>query len=201
MTQTVTQLGYSATVAGLLASAPADDLGTGVPNPVARAALAKLDDLALWDGRPVVDRSMADCCRSGLWLRHHFLDESHQISQGIETPSGSFWHGIMHRREADFGNAKYWFRQVGQHPVYANLAQASSVLTLDAAERAVVNDLLPGKRWDPARFVDLCEAAVRRGGANVALCLKLQAAEWHELFDYCYAAAVGLRRADVVRQP
>src|SRR5688500_14191487 len=33
---------------------------------------------------------------AGLWLWHDFLDESHTISQGLHTPTGSFWHAIMH---------------------------------------------------------------------------------------------------------
>ena len=53
---------------------------------------------------------MAQACLAGLWLYHDFLDESHSISQEIATSTGSFWHGIMHRREPDPSNAKYWFR-------------------------------------------------------------------------------------------
>jgi hypothetical protein len=45
--------------------------------------------------------------------------------------------------------------------------------------------------WDPMRFVDLCEAALRQPGALAAACLTLQDAEWRELFNYCYRAAVG----------
>jgi len=32
---------------------------------------------------PVADTEMALACESGLWLRHHFLDRSHDISQQI----------------------------------------------------------------------------------------------------------------------
>ena len=64
---------------------------------------------------------MALACMAGLWLRHDFLDESHRISQDLENPSGSYWHGIMHRRELDFSNAKYWFRRVGMHRVFEPL--------------------------------------------------------------------------------
>ena len=46
---------------------------------------------------------MAACCLCGLWLLHDFLDESHSLSQEITTDTGSYWHGIMHRREPDYG--------------------------------------------------------------------------------------------------
>ncbi len=54
--------------------------------------------------------------QSALWLYIDDLDRSHTLSQGIEDPTGSFWHGIMHRREGDFSNSHYWFNKVGEHP-------------------------------------------------------------------------------------
>jgi hypothetical protein len=51
--------------------------------------------------------------QAGIWLYVDDLDRSHRISQNIHTPEGSYWHGIMHRREGDFSNAKYWFRLAG----------------------------------------------------------------------------------------
>src|SRR5688500_14776191 len=38
---------------------------------------------------PVKDRAAADAMLAGLWLWHDALDESHTISQGIETPTGA----------------------------------------------------------------------------------------------------------------
>ena len=124
----------------------------------------------------ISDEAMARCCLSGVWLLFDFLDESHAVSQGISTPSGSFWHGIMHRREGDFSNAKYWFRKVGEHPVYEQLAVA-------AKEQS----------WDPFGFVDACEEAIRQGGAAAVRCRELQQLEWELLFDFCYRAAVKIQ--------
>ncbi|MGH9633172.1 MAG: hypothetical protein ACRD7E_33140, partial [Bryobacteraceae bacterium] len=42
-----------------------------------------------------------DAALSGLWLYFSCLDESHSLSQDIQTPEGAFWHGIMHRQEPD----------------------------------------------------------------------------------------------------
>lgn len=116
----------------------------------------------------VIDHDQARCCLSGVWLLYDFLDDSHTISQAIHSAEGSFWHGIMHRREGDFSNAKYWFRKVGPHPVFAELADD----------------------WDPYDFVDQCQAALRSGGEAAVQCRELQQREWEQLFAYCYAQSV-----------
>src|SRR5688500_18443569 len=73
--------------------------------------------------------------RSAALLWHDHLDASHTVSQNIETPDGSWLHGIMHRREPDYGNAKYWFRRVGQHEAYPKLAERAGVLLQDNGVR------------------------------------------------------------------
>jgi hypothetical protein len=156
-------------------------LDAGKPNASERATLGRLTMKAAFvhATRAVADRDMAECCLAGVWLLHDCLDESHQVSQGIHTTSGSFWHGIMHRREGDFSNAKYWFRHVGEHPVFDPLA-----------ERAAALGLTIHGPWEPYAFVDMCQAALR-DGKNLELCLDVQQVEWELLFDYCYHGAIG----------
>lgn len=91
--------------------------------------------------------------KAGLYLLHDFLDESHSQSQSMEGGrDADLWHAIMHRREPDYGNAKYWFRRVGAHPVHDQLAAvAGPILT-----QAGVSGFSKAK-WDALRFVDLCE--------------------------------------------
>lgn len=96
-------------------------LGIGRPDAAARKSLQHATLATAFGDAHLVDLEMARCCLAGVWLLHDFLNESHAISQQIETSSGSFWHGVMHRREGDFSNAKYWFRQVGPHPVFDEL--------------------------------------------------------------------------------
>lgn len=114
---------------------------------------------------------------SGLYLYFSCMDESHKISQDIDTPDGSFWHGILHRQEPDAGNAAYWFRKVGAHPVFPALRSVSAGIGVDF-----------GSRWDPFAFIDLCERARKQPGSEEEhRALEVQRAEWQLLFDYCAA--------------
>ena len=54
---------------------------------------------------------------AGLWLYVDDLDRSHTVSQSVEDTTGSYWHGIMHRREGDFSNSHYWMRRAAGHPL------------------------------------------------------------------------------------
>ena len=95
---------YAPIVEELLRQPPANPLGPGSPNESFRSRLSALTADAILGEQPVTDRDMAVCCLAGLWLYHDFLDESHHLSQEIETSSGSYWHGLMHRREASIND-------------------------------------------------------------------------------------------------
>jgi len=112
---------------------------------------------------------------AGLWLYIDELDRSHSFSQKLATPTGSFWHAIMHRREGDFSNSKYWYRRVGQHPVYSHIDPAGG----GAGAGTDVAD------YDPFNFVDRTERAYRRGEADEYDLVSLQRREWTALFEWC----------------
>ena len=149
--------------------------------------LAKLSDSELL-GMDIVDDDMASCVRSGLLLRADLLDESHTLSQSIHTSDGSYWHGIMHRREPDYSNSGYWFRKVGRHPVFEDLT-ASAV---SVASQSTVSEIAGGGAWDPFAFIDLCESCHQRGRSELrADLLALQELEIDFLLAHCYRQAVG----------
>jgi len=93
---------------------------------------------------------------AGLWLYVDDLERSHTISQGISSATGSFWHGIMHRREGDFSNSHYWMRRAATHPLFDELA--------------------------PAALVDDVSLS---GGRNLPELVERQREEWQALFAWC----------------
>lgn len=177
---------YGPIVADLYEPGRLPELGPGRPDSKMRARFESVTIRELFGKHAVRDQSMASCCLAALWLYHDFLDESHEISQTIQTTSGSYWHGIMHRREPDYGNSKYWFRRVGKHPIFEPLRAAAVQIVQSATLDRSAAFLAEQPAWDPFAFVDLCEAAASGRASCELLCRRIQQAEWDLLFDYCY---------------
>lgn len=118
----------------------------------------------------VLTSDAQECCRSALWLLHNFLDESHEISQEIHSSTGSFWHGIMHRREPDAGNAKYWFHRVGNHPVLQQLREIAPTVGYQYST--------------PFDFIDFCERHRDTGTKEEHTAIAVQQLEWQLLFAH-----------------
>jgi hypothetical protein len=180
---------YGPVLAPLLAGDRLGAAGPGRPNASVRPVLAALSAESLRRGHEPVDADMAQCCLAGLWLLHDFLDESHAISQAVDTREGSYWHGIMHRRELDFSNAKYWFRAAGRHAIHEPLAEVARELAAAAESDSRGGFLARQRAWDAPRFVDLCQRVHGEESSAADLCRRVARAEWELLFDACYRAA------------
>jgi hypothetical protein len=172
----------------LLGDERLNELGPGSPNlaikPLLLELARKLPTLAK-------ERESASACLAGLWLYHDFFDESHAISQDLDTPEGSYWHGILHRREPDFGNAKYWFRRVPGHAIFATLCTRAAELTQEAKVPTGSEFLVGQRAWDPFAFIDLCEKASHGPELLTQLCRRIQQCEWELLFQHCHERAFG----------
>ncbi len=116
-------------------------------------------------------RYQHSCALAGILLLWDHLDASHEISQSLEgrgSPrTADYWHGIMHRREPDPGNAAYWFRTLGTHPAFAdlyeNLPGWLEKMGVDGgAESLIGEQLLNQSTWNPYRFIDLCRIALKQ---------------------------------------
>jgi len=122
---------------------------------------------------------------AGLLLWADCLDEAHKIIQEISTTTGSFWHGIMHRREPDYENSRYWFQRVGDHLALPRIYDRvlKDTMTLIDLESIKFHDVILGwGQWIPEKFVTLCEAS-----REESLILQtVQASEIEALLDWCY---------------
>jgi hypothetical protein len=135
-----------------------------------------LGDAACAELFPAAARPARLALSAGLLQVHDFWDASHQAAQQAddlgERGSSAYWHGIAHRREPDPGNAAYWFRRVGRHPLFARLAEQGRGVIEDAGAGT---PLKIGSTWDPFAFLDFCTTA--RSDAERSLAARLQRLE------------------------
>lgn len=119
---------------------------------------------------------------SGLLLLLDCWDQSHEVSQDLSSREGDYWHAIAHRTEPDAANAGYWFRCVGEHPIFPELhRRAAEILAQSGAP-----DWRLQAVWDPYLFIKWCDEARKAPGSDrERAALEIQRAEWELLFEWC----------------
>lgn len=143
------------------------------------------------------DDCEAEAVLAGLLQINDYLDESHNHSQSIQGEgqdvNGDYWHGIMHRREPDYGNGKYWFRRVGHHPCFDLLAPLAEQALDECRSPDAANwksRLSSPNGWDGAAFIDLCQTAEPSSDAELTTAAKrIQWAEMLLLLEHSYRQA------------
>jgi hypothetical protein len=134
------------------------------------------DDLTL-AGETIGNAAMFSLVRGGLLYALDGIDEAHRIFQEAKGDLGSYWHGMLHRREGDFDNARYWFRRAGVLPFFDDLHRAASEHSAVMARQM---------NWDPYLFTGECEQARFGETEGVEKLAELQRVEFDVLFDYCW---------------
>ena len=144
----------------------------------------------LFDGRALKDTSLANAVKSALLLWNDALDDSHDISQDVRSKTGSYWHGIMHRREPDYSNSKYWFARVGSHPIFPALrVRVLDILKAEPSRSAQLaryaEAIAQNDNWDAPQFIDWCQDAAGHADDEVVEFLQtVQVEEIKLLLDY-----------------
>ena len=156
------------------------DAAMALEIPARTAADPVADRLGLDDLFPggFVDEQAALACLSGILLVRNAFARSHDVCQDLDTAEGRYWHGILHRREPDPANARYWMARVGRHPVHRWLAEDLAAGTGSGEAATVPEASLLGRdgRWDPVRFIDACAAR----GMTAESRRRLEAIQMHE---------------------
>ena len=157
-------------------------------------ASSSLDDL--FQGKSVKNTTFGEAIKSGLLLWNDALDESHTISQELGNQTGSYWHGIMHRREPDYSNSKYWFGRVGTHPIFPALRERALAILKEIPNPSdalanIAQTIEADGNWDAYQFIDWCQAAENGSDTDVTRFLQqVQAEEIKLLLAYSYQHAV-----------
>ena len=106
--------------------------------------LNNVSDLVLANSRG----PRVDCVRSLLLLQAGDFERSHAIVQAMSESDPAYIHGMIHRVEGDFWNAKYWFRRSKKHPAFLDTPIDPFRIT-DLVEQA------KGKTPSPTTIQDL----------------------------------------------
>jgi hypothetical protein len=150
-----------------------------------RQPLAPLFPQTVWRSdlcHTIAHTELNDTTRAGLLLWNDDLEQSHTLSQGISSPTGSLWHAVMHRREGDASNSVYWWRKTGAHPAFEVLYQRAVDLLqneTNADAQTFLSALQRAKTWLPEEFVRACQS-------NADWCERMQHLEFKTFVEYSH---------------
>ncbi len=151
---------------------PTEPLGWDLPGKIRDAS-----DETISGGQEITDAKMFALVRGALLSGVDALDDAHRVFQDDHTDLGSYWHGVMHRREGDFENARYWFRRAGRLPICDRMHAVGAQVSPSMAKQL---------SWDATLLTGMCEQAKFGDTDAIPECVRLQRIEFEELLAYCW---------------
>ena len=167
---------------------PLERLVKGKPNAAGKKAVEALTKRDMKDAK---DPKSLPLVQGALYLCFDCWKEAHELADAHEgTAAGHWLHAIVHRREPDAGNSKYWYAKV---KAPAPLFQAIGKEALNLLKQQPVAGLVPlaeklesSGTWEPAAFVDLCDQFKEEDPDSPAYrtLARIQEIEWRGLAEY-----------------
>ena len=131
-------------------------------------------------GRPV--GPFFPIVRAALFYYYDSLTETHAILGSMTEPLIEYWRGMIHRREADFDNARKAFSRAGELPFFSSLQEGVSEFYSLFARQFT---------WDPYLFAGQCEQFKFGDFDLEEELVKVQRVEFSVVFDYTWRRSVG----------
>jgi hypothetical protein len=171
---------------------PLERLVKGKPYAAGKKAVEALTKRDMKDAK---DPQSLPLVQAVLYLCFDCFEEAHNIANEHEdTVIGNWLHAILHRREPDAGNSKYWYARV-KAPAKVFEAIGKEVLSIlkekPVAElEPLVKKLEMSKTWEPEIFVDLCNEYREKDpdSPTYQTLARIQEIEWRGLAEYILTA-------------
>jgi hypothetical protein len=135
---------------GFVLRFPRVSVSDPAPDPNLIAFLKDADLERLGGYRPEV----VPFVRSLLLLAAGDLERAHRLVQEASNADGTYIHGMVHRIEGDFDNARYWFRRTAVHPVAAEIYRKAAANSPKVAAHTT---------FDPIWVTDWVESSIKTG--------------------------------------
>ena len=143
--------------------------------------IRETDDARIFGALPISPGAPVELVRAALFYYHNALDDSHKQAAKSTGDIAAYWHGMVHRREGDFENARYWMRRAGEQPVFQEMQGRASDGSPHMSRQP---------SWDPFLFIHLCEQ-YKYGETEYRKELgHLQRVEFAAMFDYIWRRCV-----------
>lgn len=148
------------------------------------AGIRQATDAALSGGNSV--GTLFPAVRAALMNYHDSLGETHALLRDLADPLVDYWRGIVHRREADFDNARIAFSRAGELSFFSMLHQAVSKSSPLFARQF---------GWDPYLFAGQCEQFKFGDWELQEELIEIQQIEFRVVFDHTWKRCVSAQGA------